>query len=182
MKLWEDIRNYFYRKAIQRKLEGQSTKRVLTNLDDAETIGILYDSTNPDNDIIITRFAEQLRNDGKTVEILGFINDKKIDHKADIAVFNKKAISWAQVPQDERVEKFAAKDFDLLFAAFTNVSLPLEYVARIAKAKWRVGVYDDRKTDYYEMMIKMGDKTEVQYFIDQATHFLNKIHYDTKQA
>jgi len=90
MKLWEDIRNYFYRKAVERKLEGQNTKRVLTNLDDAETVGILYDSTNPDNDIIITRFAEQLRNDGKTVEILGFINDSKIDHKADIAVFNKK--------------------------------------------------------------------------------------------
>lgn len=180
MKLWDDIRNYFYRRSVESKLEGQKTQRTLTNLKDAKSIGIVYDSTNPDNDIIITKFAEQLRQQGKTVEILGFVNDKKIDHKADILVFNPKQLSWTQVPSDERVEAFANKNFDLLFAAFTSLSLPLEYVARVSKAKWRVGVYDDKKTDYYEMMIKVGDNAGVQYFLEQSTHFLNKIQYDSK--
>ena len=180
MQWWDDLRNYFYQRNIQRKLSGVKANRVLTNLKDAKSIGIIYDSTNPDNDIIITKFAEHLRQEGKTVEILGFVDDKKIDHKADVLIFNKKNLSWNLTPADERVEKFVAKNFDLLLASFTGINYPLEYVARTSLAKWRVGSFDEKKTDYYEMMINMGGKTEVQYFLNQATYFLNQIQYDSK--
>ena len=180
MKWWDDIRNYFYRRTIEAKLAALKPKRVLTNLHDAKSIGIVYDSTNPDNDIIVTKFAEHLRQEGKTVDILGFVNDKEIDHKSDILVFNKKNLSWTNIPNDERVEKFADKNFDLLFAAFTAESFPLEYVARVSKAQWRVGTFDEKKTDYYEMMIKTGEQNDLQYFLDQSTFFLNKIQYDSK--
>lgn len=179
MKLWDDIRNYFYQKNIEGKLRGANTKRHLTNLRNAKTIGIVYDSTNPDNDIIITKFAEHLRNEGKTVEILAFINDKKIDHKADIEVFNTNNINWNLTPADERVEKFAAKNFDLFLACFLEQNFPLEYVARVSAAKWRIGHFDETKTDYYEMMINTGGKNDLQYFLNQTTHFLNEIKYDS---
>jgi len=177
MQWWDDLRNYFYQRNIRQKLSGDKTTRILTNLKDALSIGIIYDSTNPDNDIIVTKFAEHLRQEGKMVEILGFIDDKKIDHKADVIIFNKKNLNWNLTPVDERVEKFAAKSFDLLFASFTGINYPLEYVARTSKAKWRIGAFDEKKTDYYEMMINMGDHTEVQYFLDQATYYLNEIKY-----
>jgi hypothetical protein len=180
MKWWDELRNYFYRKNIEQKLAGLKRKSMLTNLHDAQTVGILYDSTNPDNDIIITKFAESLRHQGKTVDILGFVDDKKIDHKADVQIFNSKSLSWTRVPADERATKFAAQNFDLLFAAFTAENKPLEYIARTSAAKWRVGSYDQKKTDFYDLMINMGDKTELQYFIEQATYFLNKIQYDSK--
>ncbi len=180
MKWWDELRNYFYRKNIEQKLAVLKRKSVLTNLHDAQTVGILYDSTNPDNDIIITKFAESLRHQGKTVDILGFVDDKKIDHKADVQIFNSKSLSWTRVPADERATKFAAQNFDLLFAAFTAENKPLEYIARTSAAKWRVGSYDQKKTDFYDLMINMGDKTELQHFIEQATYFLNKIQYDSK--
>ncbi len=180
MQLWDDIRNYFYRKNIEKKLEGLKPERILTNLHDAKTIGIVYNSTNPDNDIIITKFTEHLRTEGKTVDILGFVDDKKIDHKADVLIFNTKNLSWNRTPDDERVEKFAAKNFDLLFAAFTEENFPLEYVARTSKAKWRLGIFDEKKTDYYDMMINMSGKSDLQHFLNQSTHFLNKIQYDSK--
>ena len=180
MQLWDDIRNYFYRKNIEKKLEGLKPERILTNLHDAKSIGIVYDSTNPDNDIIITKFAEHLRTEGKTVDILGFVDDKKIDHKADVLIFNTKNLSWNRTPDDDRVEKFADKNFDLLFSAFTEENFPLEYVARTSKAKWRLGTFDEKKTDYYDMMINLSGKNDLQYFLDQSTHFLNKIQYDSK--
>ena len=180
MKLWDDIRNYFYQKNIEQKLTGLNPERVITNLSDAKNIGIVYDSTNPDNDIIITKFAENLRKQSKTVDILGFVNDKKIDHKADILVFNTKNLNWMKIPNDERVENFAAKKFDLLLACFIDENFPLEYVARISKAKWRVGNYAEKKTDYYDMMINLSGKNDLQYFLEQTTHFLNQIVYDTK--
>jgi len=180
MELWDKIRNYFYRKNIAKKLEGFKPERILTNLHDAKTVGIVYDSTNPDNDIIITKFAEHLRAEGKTVSTLGFIDDKKIDQKADVLIFNTKNLSWNRTPNDERVEKFAAEKFDLLFAAFTSESFPLEYVARTSKSKWRLGTFDEKKTEYYDMMINMSGKNDLQHFLEQSTHFLNKIQYDSK--
>lgn len=178
--MWDDFRNYFYRRDIEKKLANKKSKPVLTNLHDAKNIGILYNSTNPDNDIIITKFAENLRHDGKTVEILGFVNDKKIDHKADVLIFNPNGLSWTKAPTDERAIKFAAKEFDLLFAAFNPEDEPLEYIARISVAKWRVGNYEEKKQDFYDLMINVGEKKDVQYFLDQATYFLNKIQYDSK--
>ena len=180
MELWDDFRNYFYHKNIEKKLAGLNPKRILTNLRNAKTVGIIYDSTNPDNDIIITKFAEHLRTEGKTVDILGFVDDKKIDHKADVLIFNTKNLNWTRTPDDERVEKFSDKNFDLLFAAFTSESFPLEYIARTSKAKWRLGIFDEKKTDYYDMMINMSGKNELQHFLEQSTHFLNKIQYDSK--
>lgn len=177
MRWWDNFRNYFYLKNLQQKLAGEKPMRVLTNLHDAKSIGIIYNSTQPDNDIIITRFAEQLRQEGKQVEILGYINDSKTDHKADVSIINNNHLNWHLTPVDTRVEKFAEKQFDLLFAAFTGVNYPLEYIARISKAKWRVGTFHQQKTDYYELMINVGDKTEVSYFLEQAIHYLNQIQY-----
>jgi len=180
MKFWDNIRNYFYKKNLGKRLLGLNTNRNVTNLQDAKTIGIIYDSTHADNDIIITQFAEELRNQGKTVDILGYVNDNKTEHKDDIVIFNKKNVSWTRIPQGDKVENFAIKNFDLLLACYTDENLPLEYVAQTSKAKWRVGAYSNDKTACYDMMISVGDKKDLQYLIGQTIYFLNQIKYDSK--
>lgn len=177
---WYNFQRYFFNRALAEAIGAAKQKHTVINLQDAKTIGILYDSTNPDNDIIITRFAEQLKHDGKTVEVMGFINDKKVDHKADILVMNPHHISWYMKPTDEKPLAFAAKNFDLLLCCFTEEVLPLEYIAAVSKARWRVGVYDDKKTALYDMMVNLNDKTGLNYLLQQMTNFLNKINYDTK--
>lgn len=179
-KWWYSLQSYFFNRALSEAVGIAKQKHTVINLNDAKTIGILYNSTNPDNDIIITRFAEQLKRDGKTVEIMGFVNDKKVDHKADILVMNTKHISWYLKPIDEKPLAFAAKNFDLLLCCFTEEVLPLEYIATISKARWRVGVYDEKKTNLYDMMVNLNGKTDLNYLLQQMTNFLNKINYDTK--
>lgn len=176
---WDKLKRYFYSRALNEKTIGADTRRTVINLADTKTIGILYDSTNPDNDIIITKFAEQLRNSGKQVEILAYQHDTKTEHKADVQVFNKKGVSWCGVPFDKRALQFAGKKYDLLLACFTAENLPLEFISAMSKARWRVGAYNKAKTNCFDMMINTGDKANVQYFITQATEFLKNIKYDT---
>ncbi|MCS6934761.1 MAG: hypothetical protein NZM35_06405 [Chitinophagales bacterium] len=178
MKWWYNIQRYFYRKALNEALRQTKELRSIINLPDAQTIGILYDSSDADNDILITRFAEQLKRDGKQVEILGFINDNKTDHKADIKVMNTAHISWCLVPVHETALDFARKRFDLLLCCFTREILPLEYIAAISRARWRVGVYDERKTALYDFMINIGGRRDLSYLLSIITSYLNKIHYD----
>lgn len=180
MKYWDRIRNYFYKRTLNERLKSLSVKHDIINMNDAKTIGIVYDSTNPDNDTVIATFAEKLRGQGKQVEILGFVNDKKIDTKPGVTIFNKKSLSWTLVPQDENVEKFANQKFDLLLGGFTGPNLPLEFIACISKASWRVGAYTENKTECYDMMVNVSGKTDLPYLLEQTTYFLNQIKYDSK--
>jgi len=177
MNILDRIKNSFY-KSVLKQRGSIRPHRTITNLNDAKTIGIVYDSTDPDHDIAITRFAEMLRNKGKTVEIIAYINDKKIDHKGDITILNPKAVNWYGVPQDERVNAFCSKPFDLLICAILKESKPLEYIAYLSKARYRIGPFDDKKTYCYDLMIEMGTKTDLSYLLQQMVHFLENIKYD----
>ena len=180
MKYWDRLRNYFYKRALEKRVRNLNIQHHIINLSDAKTIGIVYDSTNPANDTVITAFAEKLRGQGKQVEILGFIDDKKIDSKPGVTIFNKKNLSWTLAPQDERVDKFAAQKFDLLLGCFTSENLPLEFVTRISRARWRIGAYTENKTDCYDMMVNVSGKNDLAYLLEQTTYFLNQIKYDKK--
>ena len=180
MKYWDNIRNYFYRKNLEDRIKGLNVKHDIINLNDAKTIGIVYDSTNPEHDTVIANFAQELRDQHKEVEILGFINDKKPDSKTGVTIFNKKNLSWTLAPQDERVDKFAGKRFDLLLGCFSSPNLPLEFITRISNARWRVGAYVETKTDCFDMMVNVGTNNDLGYLLKQTTYFLNQIKYDSK--
>ncbi len=180
MKYWDRLRSYFYNKNIEGRIKTSKATHQVINLADAKTIGIVYDSTPTDNDQVIAAFAAQLRNQNKEVEILGFVNDTKTNSKEGVTIFNKKNLSWTLAPADERVNAFASKPFDLLLGCYTGTNLPLEFIARISKARWRVGAYTENKTDGFDMMVNMGTKTDLNYLLEQTIYFLNQIKYDSK--
>jgi hypothetical protein len=175
MKWWNNLKNYFYRRSLEQKLAQMQARHSLISLENAHTVGIVFDSTTGADDNTVIQFAEKLRNAGKEVEILGFVNDKKTESKPGITVFNRKQLSWAGVPQSEAAEKFATQNFDLLLACFTGTSLPLEFIAGISQARWRVGVYTENKTGLYDMMVNMGERSDIGYLLEQSTYFLNYI-------
>ena len=106
------------------------------------------------------------------------LNDKKIDHKADINIFNRKAVNWYGVPIDERVDAYCNKNFDLLICAMTTDSKPLEYIAYLSKAKYRVGRFAENKTRLYDLMIQVDVNHDLNYLLQQMTHFLESIKYN----
>jgi uncharacterized protein YdaT len=177
MNIIESIREYFYQRALKQSSDSRP-KRSIINLEDAKTIGIIYDSTEPDNDIIVTKFSEMLRNKGKTIEVIAYLHDKKIDHKADINIFNRKAVNWYGVPTDERVKEYCDKNFDLLICAMTSENKPLEYMASTSKAKYRVGPFAEDKTKFYDLMIQIDGKRDLNYLLQQMVHFLENIKYN----
>jgi hypothetical protein len=177
MNIIDSIKDYFYQSVLTDRGANRPPRKI-TNLNDAKTIGIIYDSTNPDNDIIITKFSEMLKNKGKSVEVMAYLDDKKIDHKADINIFNKKAVNWYEIPIDDRVAAYCNKNFDLLICALTSENKPLEYMAYVSKAKYRVGPFAEDKTRFYDLMIQLDGKRDLNYLLQQMTHFLENIKYN----
>lgn len=175
MRFWDNIKNYFYQRSLNEKLSAVKTEHSLISMEAANSIGIAFDSSDPANDTVILSFAERLRSEGKEVDILGLVKDKKTESKDGMAVLNPKSLNWAGVPQGETVEKFSGKKFDLLLACFTGENLPLEYIAGTSQARWRVGVYAETKTGLYDMMVNVGERKDLPYLLEQMVYFLNYI-------
>lgn len=176
--LFGKIQLFFHKRALAAALAAHTAKRQLTNWEDSRNVGIVYDCTNNTNDHTIFRFAEMLRGQGRTVEILGYSSDKKLEAKTDITLFTAKQVNWCNVPQSEALHSFTNKKFDLLLAAFIPPHPALEYVVATSQAKYRVGAFAEGKTDAYELMINMGGKTDLDYLLKQAQHFLGLIRYE----
>ncbi len=174
MNIIDRIKNSFYQSVLRQRGAVRPVRTVI-NLADAKTAGIIYDASLPEHDAAVAKFAEMMKSKGKTVEIMAYVNDKKIETKEGMAIFNPKAVNWYGVPLDERVSAYCAKPFDLLICAITEGSKPLEYIAYMSKAKYRVGPFDEQKTKYYDLMIEMGEKKDLGYLLGQMTYFLEKI-------
>ncbi|MBS1686837.1 MAG: hypothetical protein JSS76_19015 [Bacteroidetes bacterium] len=176
MGIIDQIRNYFYESVLRQR--GPGAPRRITNMADAKTVGIIYDSTMPGYDTIIAKYADSLRAKGKTVEVLAYLDDKKIESKPGINIFNKKAVNWYGIPIDDRVAAFCNKNFDLLLCAITDESKPLEYMAYISKAKYRVGPFAESKTRLFDFMVQLDGRRDLGYLLQQATYFLDNIKYN----
>ena len=172
--LLERIKKSFFNSVLKQRA-AQIYSHHVVNFQLANTIGIIYDSTDTDNDITLTKFAELLRSKGKQVELLGYLHDKNIDHKADVQIFNRNSVNWYGIPNDLRVNDFCNKKFDLLLCGFINENLPLEYVATFSQASYRVGAFDPTKTHCYDLMIERGEKRNLNYLLLRMVQVLEQI-------
>ncbi|MFN8276147.1 MAG: hypothetical protein U0T84_01565 [Chitinophagales bacterium] len=174
MEWFEQLKRSLFRSVIQQRKAQQAPHRLL-NFDQAKTFAIIYDSTLPDNDITITKFAEQLRRVGKEVQVYGYLNDKKIDHKADIQIFNRNAVNWYGVPVDEKALGFCKKSFDVLLCATVDLIAPLEYLATFSAATCRIGAYHPAHLHCFDLMIERGSNQRLDYLLQQMESTLKKI-------
>lgn len=167
------IKRNLYEFLLRRKISKSNAEREVVQLSEAHQIGILYDASQPENTITVSKFSELLKQQGKEVFLLGFVNEQRSDFSDKPSLFNKKEINWMQQPISEKVQRFIKTDFDILINAWIGEQLTLEYIAALSKARYRVGEYSSKKTFCNEMMIDVHSREELSYLVDQIAHYLN---------
>ncbi len=140
---------------------------------EANTVALIFDATTLENRKAIEDFSEKLQKEGKKVTILGFFNEKTQLNDWTFRVFNKKDVSWKGIPKGNEVKRFLEEKFDLLYHCSLSESLPLEWIAALAKARFKIGpaIHDWL---YYDVIV--GGKFEnLNHFIKQAAFHAAKI-------
>lgn len=174
MELLENIKNRFYRSVIAHRSETFSATRKMLNFETAKTFGIIYDSTISGADIAVTKIAESLRNKGKEVSVFAFLDDKKVEQKDDVVIFNANDVNWYGVPKSDKVLQFCERKMDVILCAIPHPSRPLEYIGHFSKAQCRVGVFRENNTDF-ELMVNVGENTSIPKVLEQMIQLLNQI-------
>ena len=82
-------------------------------------------------------------------------------------------MSWKGIPSGSEVQRFLEEKFDLLYHCSINECLPLEWIAALAKARFKIGpaIHD---WIYYDLIIGAKFKN-LNHFIEQAACHAAKI-------
>jgi hypothetical protein len=172
MGIIDRIKNRFYQKSLPAKA-ARNKGQVPRNIEEAKTIGILFDATDIDSRKKTLAYADSLRKQGKKVNSLGFIStvDKEATFSFDF--FTLRQIDWAQRPKGEAVTHWMEHDFEVLICLFPQSAKFTEYLVLHTHAGLKIGPIA-ANASCYDLMLDMPAKSTPQQIIQQYERVLAK--------
>ncbi len=162
----------------QRKLNEDTKvkkKRRAMNFDAARNIGLLFDASKAADVQVVLNYQKELQNLRKKVTLLAYKDVKELTKEEDYACFCNKDLTLSMIPKTQEVLDFIDQPFDLLISLHTHESLPLEYIAATSHAHFRIGYYQEEKTDFYDFMV-YGKSKSLRAMIQQMRTYLKKVY------
>lgn len=171
------VGNYLLGKEVT-KIKHQ---RTILSMRDAKTVGIVFSSDNAEDVELVKKYETYLKELGKTVKALGFINVKETDPNevkwAGPLYITRKEINWFYKPDAQFISNFTKEPFDILLDMNIKGKLPLMFVTALSKARCKVGKYDEKYLSLYDVMIETDETKNLKYFlrnVDTYMDMLNK--------
>ncbi len=166
------------RKYIRKKQLEANRDTTVHNFKTARSSVILFDALLPDCFPVIKDFLKYLDKQKIQSSVLGYVDEKEVPQEMlfweNIELITRKETNWLYRPKGPVVESFLAKKPDLLFVFGFHLPIPLEYLARLSPAHFKVGCYMEEENDF-DLMINTGDGCETAFFVDQVKHYINML-------
>lgn len=160
----ESIKKYFLKKHLKNEFGQLNIERSHVNWVDVKTVGVIFDATEIETFGAVKSFTNKLKQQGKKVWLLGYINATNANNVLSFPFFSKGDLDWKGVPENFEVERFIDKQPDILLNAYFEPILPLYYVSVLSKAKRRVGVLMNGFEDAAELLLQLEEKNFDNFF------------------
>jgi hypothetical protein len=162
-----------------KKLCALPRNKQFVKLNNAKTIGILFDATDNNTFEIVKRFIEKLKVDTKNVHAIGYVDEKLRPNysyiKTDIDLFNKKELKNFYQPQSPYIKTFIEDEKDLLIDINFNQKLPLQFIAASSKAKCKVGMHFPENEPIHDILIATTSQQGLGFYLQQVVKYLETI-------
>jgi len=148
----------FLKIRTKNQLKRNRTVRTSTAYNRAGTVGILFSVEDKKKHDDIKELIHKLEHDGKKVQVLEFLPQKKENYEFMFDFFTLKDISfWGKI-ESEKTLKFADSPFDFLFCIDISPSPMMHYLLARSKAKCRVGKFQEGEEPFFEFMINSNNQ------------------------
>ena len=165
------------------ELNSLHRNKTFMNMEEAKTVGILFDATKSENFDLIKKYIIYLKDMKKRVKAIGFYNQKETPpmaySKLEYDFFTIKDLNWYNFPDNIYVRNFIEDEYDILLDLNIYDSFPLRYVSSVSKAKFKVGKKSERNSSIFDLMIDADASMGMKYFlknIDTYLFIINKKH------
>lgn len=174
-KIKEIAANHYLRKHLPKNKRF----RKIVNLNDAKTVGIIYELKDEQTYNYIARFIKLLQDKQIDVKAIGYFdgNIRPIYaiEKLSLDYYDRKDLNWYGKPKSNYVSDFCKTDFDILIDVSLLDTFQTKYIAAFSKAKFKVGKDGENSKTIFDLMININSKSTLDEFITLIIHYLSII-------
>lgn len=187
MSVFKNIKRAFADRALKQEMQKNKKERkaIRFNFNEIRTVGILFDSTDPEDFELVKRYVVYLREHTKKVKVIGFFSSKNIPSltysKLEYDFFSFKELNWFGKPTTHVINNFIEEEFDLLLDLNIHDHFPLKYIASLSKAKFKVGRFKEGDEAIYDMMIDSDNTQKLKYFLRQVDTYVLMLNKKVEQ-
>ena len=178
MQFIEDFKQKVGKWVFQRELKTNKRTKEVCNLDNAQSIGILYDATSEEQIKIIKPFVSYFFDLKKDVKALGYVNSKQLSFhhtpKLQYDFFYQKDLNWYYKPQNYIIDNFVKKEYDILINLCDSSIIPIKYLVASSIAHFKIGVHEENY-EIYDLMISLKDDKSMKKLMHEIKHYINLI-------
>ena len=173
--MFAKIKNHFLHKHINAK--RTSKEREVCALARANTIGVLCEITDEDSYKSIFRIFTQLQQNGKTVHLIGYIDEKYVPfyclQQLSADYFCQKQLTWCGEPNMVQVQDFINQGFDILLDFNYRYHAPIEAILTTARSKFIIGSCAEYQ-DLYDLTLQT-ETGNYNQFLNSAYNYTQKL-------
>lgn len=155
-------------------------------MNDAKTIGILFEATNAQDFELVKRYVVYLREMRKKVKAIGYFNSKEVPQltysKLEYDFFANKQLNWQMKPSEPFVKNFIEAEYDILIDLNIHQHLPLKHIAALSCARFKVGRTQSHSPGIYDLSIDQPADKTLKYFLKQVDTYLLMINKQEDSA
>ena len=178
MQFIEDFKQKVGKWVFQRELKTNKRTKEVCNLDNAQSIGILYDATSEEQIKIIKPFVSYFFDLKKDVKALGYVNSKQLSFhhtpKLQYDFFYQKDLNWYYKPQNYIIDNFVKKEYDILINLCDSSIIPIKYLLASSIAHFKIGIHEENY-EIYDLMISLKEDKSMEKLMHEIKHYINLI-------
>lgn len=178
MQFIEDFKQKVGKWVFQRELKTNKRTKEVCNLDNAQSIGILYDATSEEQIKMVKPFVSYFFDLKKDVKALGYVNSKQLSFhhtpKLQYDFFYQKDLNWYYKPQNYIIDNFVKKEYDILINLCDSSIIPIKYLVASSIAHFKIGIHEENY-EIYDLMISLKDDKSMQKLMHEIKHYINLI-------
>lgn len=170
------IKEFCWKRAVKPCIKPGARQRHSFNLDNAKTVGIIYDASEEYMIKEVETFFNYLKFRKIMHKSLGYAKYTIIPHycipQLTKLFICKKDVNWCWKPAKSKTEDFINEEFDLLVSLDIMQDKTLQYLAAASKAKFKAGYYHDQNIPIFDFLLK-AEKADMTEYIKQLIHYLS---------
>jgi len=175
----EQIKNSIGRYKLEHSKKNRDKKHSIPSFENIHEIGIIYHAGMKDNEEQVNRIAHFLRDQGKKVWMMGFVDAKTLPHNKKFHIsseyFWKEKLTYFNLPNPSLIGNFITHKFDLVMNLYFEGDLPLQGLSNLCEANYAMGAQIPGGLTYNDSIIDTGKDQTIQNLASQMVHYLKVI-------
>lgn len=166
---------------LRKDFRNPESNAIVCNLDDAKSVGIIYNATTLEDFVLLRDFVFKLKKYIPEVKTLGYVDDKELSNfhiqPLEFSFFCRKNLNKYYKPHEDSVDDFVKNKFDILMDFNLNEQLPVRFVLAESEALFKTGRHCEIEPNYYDLMIQYNFDAEnpLANLMEQTEYYLKMI-------